>query len=608
MRLLKRWRDVSGAVLWAFGRFPVAIVALAAFAIIVNLDIAEIARISGDDLARAGFALVGAAAIAASMALLGERMAIAALVRHVLSLGLAAIVGATLWSWETLAVSFPALFLAAVLTVPLAPYLRRELAGFWAFIWRLTHALALAFIAIVVFCLGLSAIFATIEYLFGVDVRSSLYGHIWAIGLGFVGPLFALSLIPTVFPEADTPDGGDVFVAGIRILADFVAVPLLAAYVVILHVYAVKIAVETELPKGQIGWMVLTFGVSVLALRIIVHPLSALGRMPTKLFLRYWAPGLVVPLVLLVIAVWQRIDAYGVTPERYGLVLFALFLALVLLVQLPPRLRGDIRFIPAIGALALLVASIGPWGIVPVSARSQFDRLMVMLTDTGVLEDGRIVGAPQFSRGAAQDVRSIVRMLVEIKATGRLAPLFSGRPDDPFLVASDSNNWTEATRLWAAFNVKELPSEEGQFAISAGWGTVAISGYDLVAPDISLKGFRAASFSIGDGLADVRLGPEGVLLEIKSGDVTVQVTPDLLRDAIEKRVETVEKPAAGEARPPFLVELSIAGKRIGLLFEHVSGELKDGALTLSSAGFDLLLRSEDWPRPSGGPPLRGADP
>ena len=56
------------------------------------------------------------------------------------------------------------------------------------------------------------------------------------------------------------------------------------------------------------------------------------------------------------------------TPERYGLALFALFLGLVLLAQTTRRLRGDIRVIPALGAICLFLASFGPWGIISASA------------------------------------------------------------------------------------------------------------------------------------------------------------------------------------------------------------------------------------------------
>ncbi len=610
-RPLERWREARSALVAGFGRFPIAVAALAFFALYVNLVIAEVIKAPDDEIVRAGIALVGSAALATAMVLFDERRAIAVLPRHLLSLVLAAAIGSALWYWDGLGVAFPALFVAAVASIPLAPYVRREPAGFWAFIWRLIHAAALAFIAIIVFCAGLSAIFASTDYLFGVDIKSSLYGHIWSIGLGFVGPLFALSLIPTTFPERDEPDAADIFVAGLRILSDFVAVPLLAVYVVILHVYALKILIEAELPRGQIGWMVLTFGLAVLALRVVVYPMAAFAWMPTRLFLRWWPIGLVVPLGLLLIALWQRVSIYGVTPERYALGLFALFLGLVLLTQASARTRDDIRVVPALAALALFVGSFGPWGMIAISARSQMDRLTEHLAHAGVLRDGKVSGTPEFPRGAAEDVRSIVRVLAEIRQAERLRPLFAGQSDDPFLGAGDADRRIETERIWEALNVKTLPprpEDVGDFSIGAGSGAVATDGYDVVVPDLSLTGVRSAQISLGGGLPNVRLRSKGTLVEIKSGDVNLQITAETLRDAFKERIETVETGPEGQAAPPFLVDLQLGRKRVGLLFEFAAGKLTDADMTLSGASFDLLLRRSDWTPASGGEPPGDAKP
>jgi hypothetical protein len=292
-------------------RFPIPIAALAANTVVINLNIGNWVAITEEELVRTTFALVGGAVIATALTLASERRDGALFARHGLSLLCACVLATALWFWERLGIAFPALFAAAVLAIPLAPYQQYGGQGVWDFLWRLIHAAALAFVTVIIFCLGLSAILATLDYLFGVDINATLYGHVWSIGLGFVGPVFALSLIPTTFPDRDAPDPKQIFVAGLRMISDFVAVPLLAVYVAILHVYALKVLFESELPKGQIGWMVLTFGLAVLALRIVVHPMAYIARLPTWLFLRFWAVGLVVPLALLIVAVWQRVEIYA---------------------------------------------------------------------------------------------------------------------------------------------------------------------------------------------------------------------------------------------------------------------------------------------------------
>ena len=64
-----------------------------------------------------------------------------------------------------------------------AHWFRGTSEGFWFFVTRLIFAIALAFVAVIVFGLGVSVILASLEYLFGVDVPSRLYQHIWATSL-----------------------------------------------------------------------------------------------------------------------------------------------------------------------------------------------------------------------------------------------------------------------------------------------------------------------------------------------------------------------------------------------------------------------------------------
>ena len=99
-------------------------------------------------------------------------------------------------------------------------------------------------------------------------------------------------------------------------------------------------------------------------------------RAPTAFFLRIWPYILIVPIVLLAYALYLRIGAYGVTPDRYLLALFGLVLAILVVLQRFPTLRGDIRLMVVVPALALLLASFGPQGASSVSLRSQVHRFL----------------------------------------------------------------------------------------------------------------------------------------------------------------------------------------------------------------------------------------
>ncbi len=204
-------------------------------------------------------------------------------------------------------------------------------------------------------------------------------------------------------------------------------------------------------------------------------------------------------------------------------------------------------------------------------------------------------------------------MLAEIRQIDRLRPLFAGRPDDPFLAAGDADRRIETGRnFWEALNVKELPPDPrmGRSSRSAqDPGAVTIDGYDLVVPTLSLTGVRSAEVSLDGGLPNVRLQSKGTLIEIQSGDVNLQITAETLLDAFKERVEAVEALPEDRARPPFLVDLQLGGRRVALLFQFAAGKLTDVRHdAFRRASFDLLLRRSDWPQTSGGEPPGGAEP
>ena len=575
-------------VLFGIERFPVAIAALAIFVVAVNLEIAGVVAIDVSTLARLGAATSAAAAIATAVILFSESDDRRGAFAHLVSLGVALVFGGAIWFWGAIGAAPPALLTAAALAIPLAPYARRRL-GFWSFLWQLAHAAALAFLAVAIFCAGVSAILASLEYLFGIRVESSIYGHVWSTGIGFVGPLFALSQIPLVFPESDEPDPRDFVIAGMRVLSDFVAVPLLAVYAAMLHAYGLKIVLTGELPRGQIGWMVLSFGLAVLALRVLVDPFGPLSRAPTRLFLRWFAPALVVPWVLLAIAVWQRIAAYDLTPERYALALFAVFLALLLVAQLWRPLRGDIRLIPALGALLLLLTGWGPWGMVSLPARQQTANLVEILAGAGAMQDGRIRDDVELPPEEGRRVNSIVRMLDEVDQLDRLRPLFAGRDDDPF-VGKESEREQAIIRLLDAEPFREAVAPDGSFWIGpATASAVRLEGYDLMLPFLNWTVGQPATGVNSGGIAfTIETAENG--LTIRGAGRSVFVESVRFRTVVSSMSRS-ELPPEGAPLP--LVELDVDGVEVAILFDNLGGMTGDN-FSINAGRFLLFLRAADW--------------
>jgi hypothetical protein len=166
-----------------------------------------------------------------------------------------------------------------------------------------------------------------------------------------------------------------------------------------------------------------------------------------------WFWLMIVPTLLLVLAVWKRIDQYGVTPERYCLCLFALWLVTMAGYLGVRSRRIDLRAIPASLGAALLLSSFGPWGAVAVSMRSQLRQLYANLQEHHLIADDQLKLAPPhlatFNGVSAADpqLRSILKELDDLDALRRIAPLFAAIDDSPFKRASTADDLRNAFAL-----------------------------------------------------------------------------------------------------------------------------------------------------------------
>jgi hypothetical protein len=426
----------------SIGRFPVPVAVCIVLTVLLNLQIAEFIAMSDRFEGEVIFASASAALAGLIAALWSNShrfSAIAGLIAGLLAAAAAALLQFShgeVYTQDVVAVG------GLILATMVAAHFRRgaTLDSFWQFNLQLGIAAAMGVVALVIVCGGLSLLLESFRYLFDIPVAGSTYGHIWATGASLLGPLFALAMIPV---NADEP-----FVAGAKpdlmeksvfYVLNFALTPLVLVYAVMLHIYAAKIAVTAIMPKGQVGRLVLTFGIIGTVTYMVAYPWREVGFRPVRWFMRSWFWLMVIPTLLLTLAVWQRIAEYGVTPERYCLCLFAMWLFAMAVYMGLTRGRMDLRAIPASVAIALLASSFGPWGAASVSIRSQLGQFRRILEEQGVLVDGRLkLGPPRvekFARLVASNKQllSVLRTLESLDALNRIEFIFAGANDDPFL-------------------------------------------------------------------------------------------------------------------------------------------------------------------------------
>jgi hypothetical protein len=241
---------------------------------------------------------------------------------------------------------------------------------FWVFNVRSAFAALVGAVGAGAFVFGFWAILATLRALFDLSIPHRLVGHAAAVGFVLVLPLYWLAFQPRVQDlDAEEPPS-DILLRAVVALTDFVFLPLLVIYTVILHAYAAKIAIEAALPRGQIGWMASIFlGLGYFVFLLAVPQLGRLARLRES-FRLAWPPATLVPAGLLALALRERVQAYGVTEERYLIGVAAVMAVLLFLAWLPRR-RLDPRLVPTVAAGLLLVAAAGPLSAPFQTARSQ---------------------------------------------------------------------------------------------------------------------------------------------------------------------------------------------------------------------------------------------
>ncbi len=572
-RAIAGWRSVGADMLagtqHAIARFPVAALVLLVMAVQANAAVGGWAW--AERLFEAnGLPLATSAMAALAIALTCESHDIAPALRHAASLLAAAAIYA-IGHFDTAVHLYEWTFLAAIAGfVLVGPFIARGTSdGFWMFVVAVMFAGLLALFALLLIAGGLSAIVASFSYLFGIEVPESLYGHVWMTTGLLAAPLFGIGQLPRTFDQTITEAAPRHVEASLRTLGEFVAAPMILIYAALLHVYAAKIIVSGEWPEGQVGWLVLTFGFCLFAALMVLHPFLRASRPPMRTLIRIWRFILPVPVGLLFLAAYQRIAAYGITPERYLLVLFGLVTLIVVVLQLWSRFRGDIRPMAALPVLALLIASFGPFGAIQTSISSQSHRFERLLGN-----DGRVADSQQ------AEASSILRFLETHHGLDVVAL------DEADFSDADADGASPIEQVASAYGV-DLQAGfrvDGPNFSRAMPESPAIdaSGFDVVIPSLAIGTNASQPISMPGG-AEISIELEGSAILVHRGETTVRFALSTDQRAVW---------ADGGERGGERVDLSSGTKRLALVASHVHGR-RDGP-TVDSVVATVLLNQADW--------------
>ncbi|MCD8740456.1 DUF4153 domain-containing protein [Mucilaginibacter roseus] len=281
--------------------------------------------------------------------------------------------------------------------------------GFWQF----NKTLFLRFLTSALYCvvlgLGISAAVGAVNYLFGVNFEFDTYRIIWTWIVFMFGTLFFLSGVPTDFTALD---GDFSYPKGLKVFTQYVLIPLATIYVAILLAYEVKILAKWNLPKGNVGYLIMGYSVFGILSLLLVYPIREQAENKwLKTYARSFYFLMLPLLVLLFVAIGARVFKYGITEFRYFLIALACWLLFITIYFLLFK-KQNIKLIPITLSILALLSVYGPQGAFSVSEFSQRRILANIMERNGSYRDGKFIPVKKISKQDGNRAVAVLEYLV----------------------------------------------------------------------------------------------------------------------------------------------------------------------------------------------------
>ncbi len=492
------------------------------------------------------------------------------------------------------------------LFVAVGPFIGRgSVDAFWEFNKSLLLRMVTAGLYSGVLYVGLAVALAAVDNLFNAEIRPIRYLQLWWFLAGVFNTWFFLSGVPNVSGLADK---GVSYPKGLKVFSQYVLVPLVTVYLAILYAYMAKIVIEWDWPQGWVGYLVLGFSTSGILTILLVHPIKdALDNRWMAALTRWFYVAILPPSVLLLLAIWRRVSEYGLTENRYFVVVLGFWLIGISLYFLLST-RKNIKVIPLSLGIIALASSVGPWSAMSVSQWNQMGRLEQVLGQNNMLAEGHIVRtASPVSYADARRISSVIRYIVEVHGTEELQPWFGASLDS--IAASSQARWQRADdvarRIVSSVGIEYVPEFQVRAGRSAELYTFTsdvtsfdIGGYGFVHTGEMLNDTRRESAFTGGGRKwVVAMQPDSSVVSVQRLDdrgvaadaVVLQIGPVIESLMPARTVQFRSVSVGGDSLVVAGQSGSLAAKA---LLRRLVVERDSSGVKISQVTLDLFLKSD----------------
>ncbi len=349
------------------------------------------------------------------------------------------------------------------LMISVSAYVKeKDLSRFWQF----NQFLFIRFFTSVIFSFTLviglvSALWAT-ENLFGLDINGKYYTDIIFFVLLIFNTLFFLMGVPNNFAVfSNTIE----YKNALRIFVQYIMIPMLGIYLIILYFYLFKIVFLQKIPDGWVCVPILIFSFIGILAYLLIYPIRNDRSKPIIFkFARYFYFILLPLLSLYFIAIIIRIKPYGITEDRYLLFILGIWILVISLYIIVSK-RDNIIIIPTSLIVILFLSAIGPWGMFQLSIQNQVLRLEKNLKRNQILSHNEILHDKtkiKLSENDAKSIQSILQFLYKRDELEKVRKWIPENELSNLKLAMDSN---QLYKLYPVFGLKDVKDENERISI-----------------------------------------------------------------------------------------------------------------------------------------------
>lgn len=425
----------------------------------------------------------------------------------------------------------------------------------------------------VVLLFGIFAIFFTIDNLFDIDIKGKYYFYVFLVTF----LVFAVSFFLSKQPKDGVSFDEKKYSQSMRILLTYIVIPLISIYTIILYVYFAKILITWEWPKGLVSHLVIWYTAVSIGVIFLISPLIEIDRISR--YFKILFPKVVLPILLMMfLSIGQRIYQYGITENRYYILVLGIWISLIMLYfSIKKPLKNII--IPISLSVIVLNSVLGPLSSYSISKYSQNRRLNDILNRNSMLLGGSIVSNPDVSDDDKREISNIINYFDMSHSLDDIKIL---NDDFETIDMSDVFGFSYQPRIYIIesdriyfYYITDLTSQ----AIEIEAYQHFLQQYSWQEEDIIIGDFRIAR-SMGSNILSL------------SKDNEVVMTIDTEEAAMERirEFEPVFDNRENQ-RSPNEMTYEIEGNdvRVKLIFTNISGNKEDSNIEIDSIEYILLI-------------------